>query len=360
MASASWKTAAIAVAASVTVAWPLTGCGGRLLFWASDAGPVDADLDADQVDVVVPPDADEDAGPGSGGPWAALIREIYVSADLVCDVNGVPPNDNCLASLGPVAGEVADALSEFFNEGAIANERKFMLYASWCDDLSAPTDPDMYLMMFPVTGVDGIRENDFTSGEDFLVRGDWTSVCGEALFGADGSITAGAASFESNNLLFPLAETTIPVFSGRFDGTVAPNGGEATFAFCGHVTAQALAVVENVYGSGRNLLEVVIFPEQLLGNPVITGVQPDVDNDGDGLEEFAVDPMTGTIVSCVDGDGEPLAGRACVLDEQIADSYSFTFDLVATPARFAGCEADWRSSATVPCGGAPAGQIICE
>jgi hypothetical protein len=361
VASASRKTpAAVGLAASVAVAVSATACGGWLVFWTNDSGPTDADLDEASPDVVLPPDADEDVAPPNGGPWSALIREINVSAELVCDVNGVPPNDNCLAALGPVAGEVADALSEFFNEGAAANQRKFMLYAEWLDDLGAPTDPDVRLMMFPVTGVDGIRENDFTSGEDFLVAGDWVSVCGEALFGSDGSVTGGAASFESGDMLFPLAEATIPIFSGRLDGTIAPHGGDANLTFCGHITAQALAVVENVYGSNRNLLEVVTFPEQLLGNPLITGVQPDVDNDGDGLEEFTIDPMTGTIVSCVDGDGEQIVGRDCVLNEQIADSFAFTFDLVAVPGRFAGCETDWRSMATVPCRGDPADAVICE
>lgn len=361
MTPASWKTSAVlALAASIAAARFAVGCGGYLVFPTPDAEPSDADLDAAPPDAEAPPDADVDVAPGPGGPWSGLIREIAVTAEPVCDVNGVPPNDNCLASLGLVAGEVADALSELFNEGIVGNQRKFMFHAPWCDDLSGPTDLDIQLIMFPVTGVDGISENDFTSGEDFLVSGDWTTVCGEALFRAHGSVADGAAAFESADLLFPLAETVIPVFSGRLDGTIAPNGGEANLTFCGHLTAQALAAVENVYGSGRNLLEVVLMPEQLLGNPLFTGVQPDVDNDGDGLEELVIDPATGTITSCIDGNGEPLAGRDCVIDARIVDSYAYTFDLVVTPARFAGCEEGWQSIATVPCRGASAEEILCE
>ncbi len=63
-------------------------------------------------------------------------------------------------------------------------------------------------------------------------------------------------------------------------------------------------------------------------------VQPDIDVDGDGLEQIVGDGQD--IDHCVDGDGTIIPGASCPCDPRIQDGISGAFDFVAVPATIVG------------------------
>jgi hypothetical protein len=74
----------------------------------------------------------------------------------------------------------------------------------------------------------------------------------------------------------------------------------------------------------------VTLLEELLQN----ATQPDVDVDGDGLEQITFD---GTAVTgCVDGDGTKIDGPTCVCDPRIVDGYSVALGIHGVPAKLDG------------------------
>ena len=84
-----------------------------------------------------------------------------------------------------------------------------------------------------------------------------------------------------------------------------------------------------------------------------------MDNDGDGLEEFRVDRTTGTMHSCLDGDGTVIPGRDCWQREEIADGFSFSMRVTAHPVVFGGCEEGWQGDAIETCLGDPIESRLC-
>jgi hypothetical protein len=359
------------VAAAAIIGRASAGCGGYLLNPhpagtdagpedtgpdGADAEPPDASLDADGD-----ADADTEAEPPRPGPWVGLITRVEVVWERVCDVNDVAPADNCLQSLGDdLAAEVAATLTQFINEGMQASWSKLLLFIPWCDDLNVPADPDLRALMIAVRGTTDTPLDDFTSGEDFLIQGPWLTTCGEGIFGATGRLEGGALELEGESLLFPLImELIVPLAGGRLFGTIAPGGQAASLTLCGHVTARELASAGYFDDFGRNLLEVIIFPEQVIDDSTISGVQPDIDNDGDELETFYYESPTGMVAYCLDGDLSRIDGRSCWENDAIRDSYSFTINLEAVPASLGGCTDTWQTEAVTPCRNEPVENRLC-
>lgn len=87
-----------------------------------------------------------------------------------------------------------------------------------------------------------------------------------------------------------------------------------------------------------SLADVIVGGVSLLG---ITGSQPDVELDRDGLERFGID-RTGpalcqpVITECINGDGEVTSGRTCASDTEFDDGVSTAFVLSAIRTQLAG------------------------
>jgi hypothetical protein len=75
-------------------------------------------------------------------------------------------------------------------------------------------------------------------------------------------------------------------------------------------------------------------PASLLDVLVNSGVQPDMDRDGDGVEQIVGDGTT--IMQCIDGDGTVIPGRNCPCDPRIADGYSGALQFTLVPATIVG------------------------
>lgn len=348
----------------------IAGCGGPLILpsdggadgdEARDVGPEDGDMprhDADDAD-----DADdaEDALPPRPGPWTAVVSGVTIIADRICDVNGVPPNDNALMSLGAeVATDVAARLTTYIGLSLESAEKRFLLHVRECDDLNTLTDPSLDLWMFGAVDEDGDSSDDFSGFEEFFVHGEWLTTCGEPLYHSAGQFQQGALSIDTANFQLPLVDRPWPFHSTQFVGTIDPEGGESQLIICGYVNVDELASYPQLDPFGRNFLELVIFPEQVLTDPGITGVQPDIDNDGDGLEEFRVDQTTGRLANCIDGDGTVFEGRDCWSLPEIIDGFSLSAQLSLVPAVLVGCAEDWTINAIEACTGDPTLSGLCD
>jgi hypothetical protein len=75
-------------------------------------------------------------------------------------------------------------------------------------------------------------------------------------------------------------------------------------------------------------------PASLLDVVVNYGLQPDMDRDGDGLEQINGDGTT--VKECIDGDGTVIPGRNCPCDPRIADGFSEDLRFHLVPARLVG------------------------
>ncbi|MBI5479464.1 MAG: hypothetical protein HY906_11435 [Deltaproteobacteria bacterium] len=68
--------------------------------------------------------------------------------------------------------------------------------------------------------------------------------------------------------------------------------------------------------------------------------QPDVDRDGDGLEQVIGDGTS--ILKCIDGDGTEILGRDCPCEPRMADGYSVAFEGSAVRATIVGLAPEGR------------------
>ena len=63
---------------------------------------------------------------------------------------------------------------------------------------------------------------------------------------------------------------------------------------------------------------------------LLTGIQPEIDVDGDGLETIDLD-SNAEIFQCHDGDGSLIEGAYCLEDPRIADGFGMCLDMHGIP-----------------------------
>lgn len=137
-----------------------------------------------------------------------------------------------------------------------------------------------------------------------------------------------------------------PTVGGRLDFT-ARGGSISSGSICGVFAISSLVVLNAVTLPHPSLLTSpcegdapVTLADLLVAGlrygsiTVIEGGQPDIDLDGDGLEQFE-SGITGTdcqpvITACIDGDGTRVEGRGCLHDPRFADGYSTGLQFDAT------------------------------
>ncbi len=112
----------------------------------------------------------------------------------------------------------------------------------------------------------------------------------------------------------------------------------------GAVPASELASAANPFCRGTLDSSCRIQEASLLDFLVSHGIEPDLDEDGDGLETFEFDPRTGHLSACFEGcvercpqqlpiaPVEPASPESCAFSGSVRDAYSIALIMSATPA----------------------------
>ncbi len=194
--------------------------------------------------------------------------------------------------------------------------------------------------------------DDFSGSEPFYADLDAIDGCGEPKFAfEDIVIDHGVCTGTSSGLPFPLSADSSLVAKGvSGEGTIEPGGTGISLTFCAYVL---IADIGREPGpeeaGGLTLLEVFLAGGAALGFPMLPGLDPDVDIDGDGLERFELD-SDGRIVACIDDDTR-VEGRDCWQSVSMADGFSLVLRFSAVPAVFAGRIPGWQEDHPESCPG---------
>jgi cysteine-rich repeat protein len=233
-----------------------------------------------------------------------------------------------------------------------------MLYVF--DDLDDPLgreDDAITVYTVDAHDVDFDPSNNFDGGAEFQIRQEdmgpdgrprmvWTgSIHGSRLELATDAYTL-TAEMDASKIQFELAHM-------RFAATLLTDGRRITGLTdalgAGTLTARSMtefptAFIEYVAPLANlppatypTFLDLIVLGVLELGRS--EPFQPDVDLDGDGLEQFfdtdPDDPLS-SIDLCIDGDGTEIPGKNCVKDPRIQDGFSIVFSMEGVWARMTG------------------------
>lgn len=236
------------------------------------------------------------------------------------DLNGDGTADNTM-------GLFADAV----NPGSA--ESIALGYTTWLLDLTewstTPTDPDLQVTVYWGTDEDypAAPENNLAGEGRFLVStAQFDLACQtdtrfERASMADGVLTADMRLWEHRwEDWGTIAIADFHVELGLSDDYSRISGqASGVFTLCG---------LSSTYFPGRIEGSLLYF----IANAI--HLQPDIDRDGDGLEQVEGDG-TG-IAHCTDGDGTVIQGADCACDPRIADGLSVAFEISAITAHIVG------------------------
>lgn len=284
-----------------------------------------------------------------GGSMTNVVMEGTVLTERLCDVDGDGSLDNAVGNLGsPNAELLALFLSSLFR-GAIEFESRLVIHFPWVDDLRRPADDDLVIVPFDGRDVDLDPSDDFLGAEPFYIEANELDACGEPA-----SYLVGARLTEGNLLarggVIPgLLSQDVAAHNAELTGTVQPQGAGSDLLLCGYITTHDLGAGSR---DGWTLLELFLAGGAPIGMSSVSGLTPDIDVDGDGLERYELDEQY-QLRACIDGNRIETTGRECWRDESMADGFSLTMRLLSTSATFAGREPDWQLSVQGSCDAGP-------
>lgn len=141
-----------------------------------------------------------------------------------------------------------------------------------------------------------------------------------------------------------IVEPALPIQRGYVELLATSTGLDGRW--CGAVSVRDFAIQQDRGSEAQNQLSCVALPRIMNFADAIAGgrsigsspTQPDVDLDGDGLEQLIIagrttDTCAPVIVGCIEGDGTRIDDPNCVFD--VADGYSLAMTFRAEPASFA-------------------------
>lgn len=289
-----------------------------------DAPPPDAVVvDARPVDAS-PPDAAQLVCPTSYGP-ATIVNNFFISASTInaFDLDGDGTPDNHLRAIDHA---VDDMIGDDLENGAF----RFALELQMLDDNGFMNDPEIVVAGYDLidTDVPTAPADDFSSIEPFYFSRDSVSVPGcSAVTSAAGELADGAITGTDDALSLPFGTLgRIPLENSQFDLDIAPSGAGYRISYGrigGILSICELSKISSPIGYS------------ILWAVVDLQLQPDMDRDGDGVEQIVADGFG--IRKCTDGDGKTeILGADCPCDPAIADGYSALVIVRGTGARLLG------------------------
>ena len=352
---------------SLLVAWLGTSsCTGTSDAPDGDAGDGSADVPAadghdvveggEQPDADGPDGADVDVGP-AGGPITLVITEMSIIGDRLCDLDGNSTLDNAVADLGSPASDVALVmLNGSLMSTALAPGNRTVLHFPWVEDRATPDDPDATLLVFLARDLDepADPDDDFSGEEPFYARARSLDGCGEPMNAFEhAELRRGVLTAAAGTLPVPMAPDPQTAYGAETEGAIEPWGASADLRVCAYASTHDFGAAPGMEEAGDlTLLEMLLAGGVILGTPMVPGLSPDVDVDGDGVERFVLDEQN-HVQACIDGDGTWIEGRGCWADGRIADGFSLVFRIEAVSAHFAGRVPDWAAIVQGTCDGGP-------
>ncbi len=314
-----WKLVAVAA-----LALPLAACGDDDAAdddsSTVDAAAADAPVDAAPTPDAPAPDAgplDTTACPKTYGV-AAVSSTFGVAEETVgFDLDGDDTVDNSIGA----SQAIRTILSNEF-EASIANGTLLSLSELRDFDGFGADDADLSIVIYGGTDTDDNLDDNFLGDESFTYQHSWVnSVTCEPVAAAAAQIVGGELTSSGATIRF-FVDTLggfLEIVNTHVSATLEPDTAGMKTA------AGTKALVAGVI-TGCSLAQPAVLD---LGNSAqhaltIVGVQPDIDRDGDGLEQ-----IVGNIVEiekCIDGDGTEIPGMLCGCDPRMQDGYSVTFE----------------------------------
>ena len=290
-------------------------------------------------------------------PDCTIERSLVVSSlqlgdrRVGCDFSGDGRPDNALArGLG-----LAVSFLNMMIGDTVGTDLILLMSFLGLDDAAARNDDDLTVAWFQGDDADGDDSNNLSGSGEFTPGGDAFDEAGAPRTSFVSSIDDRAISGGPEDVEIPLGFFALEFRNAELSGMTTASGGElsglqegvlcgatpvATFAFLPNFIASfggADAPACDGAGTTSNLADVLLggTPDGFL--LPLSGVRPDVDLDGDGLELFIVDRdgepgCQPVVVACVDGDGTRVDGHDCTLDPRFADGFSAAVELEAVGA----------------------------
>ncbi len=289
---------------------------------------------------------------------AVVLSELDLLQQSPCDLNGDGRGDSALGSaLGLAWTQVRTLVNDILADDPF----NVLVFRGVDDPTFAADDADVRIGWVRGVDANGTGPDFDGTGQVRVQAGSLTG--GEPTLTLAGSITSGLLEAGPEDVAIPffgsfqlgvkrarVVMTPLTV-SGTPPATIV-SVGTLQGRLCGGVSVGPFASLPNVVGSfglpgiptnscdtsvvsdaGIRLSDVIVGGV-LLDNfvDIVVPTQPDVDMDGDGLEQYVV--VSGTscqavIASCIDGDGTPIPGRSCVNDPRMADTISAAFSFTA-------------------------------
>ncbi|MCK6547549.1 hypothetical protein L6R52_16995 [Myxococcota bacterium] len=315
----------------------------------SEAG---ACLPSDEVACQVPLAIDGwDDAPGTGR--AFIVDDLAIAgADVVSDAA-----DPCHATtprnqLAPLA-----LMNDQIRQGLLGGEWMMLVELAGIGEPFTGTDDTATFKVYPARDAD----DPFFPANNFNVPPGETTCCQflvepQGVAGVPLQARSRAPTRLAEHALralaviparIPLGPIASQVDVLAISGHVEPGFTGLSLTLSGAWTVPSLAGVESPYCRVANPL----CPTQMLGASmldfvlVMTGAQPQVDLDFDGLESFHDDDGDGRVDRCIDGCigacTTPTVVTStqdvpCATDPRFADGYSITFEATAVPAQIVG------------------------
>jgi hypothetical protein len=267
-----------------------------------------------------------DAGPWAK-PCAVAFGHTYVMDDVELlpagqgiDLNGDGTIDNALGFLRPL-------VNPLISSSVKAGTAIYLFdLESW--DGTSPDDSTIAVAAY--TGVDYDDPPDVSN--DFGGQGKFD------VFDSDFDVSCKPLSLSSSASLangYLQVDTPAWRFYTPYVATVNMSHVKTQFQFSPDFSSGSgmfgaswdACSMEATYLFGPGSLTIL---DELLQN----SAQPDVDIDGDGLEQIVYDGSK--ITGCVDGDGTKIDGADCVCDPRIVDGFSIGLAIHGVPATIAG------------------------
>ena len=290
-----------------------------LPWWTAACGDDDAPVEIDATPPMIDAADDGTCRLPAGTAFTSAYFRMLPAKDGY-DLDGDDEVDNALGNMPRFAlDSINDGFAQSIDDGAFLA----IAYVSEWSDPPTPSDPDVGFHIFGA--IDGDEPPDPSNNKEldtplYVSLSHFDVNCESTVRADEASITDYELTARRQRWGFPIGDFELvfarAIVVATIDETLTSIDGRlgGVIPFC---SLSGFAAPGELPGSALDLL---------VNNAAIReAVSPDMDLDGDGLEQVIGDGIG--ILECIDGDGTVISGSDCPCDPAIADGYSFAADL---------------------------------